>query len=152
MCSCTSLAAASRCVPSASPSCSAAINLQLLSPAGSKSAYKVSQKALDQGCPTHGPRAAWSPLDKLVRPFSLLTSLTSFFKDGKKFSRKGKFFRERQIQLRGREKSWRWTGIGGKMSFPKKGHQKIWDMRGKILWVCYEQLCGCGPFIFKNGN
>ena len=44
ICSCTSLAAASICAASASPSCSAAINSQLLNPAGSKSAYKVSQK------------------------------------------------------------------------------------------------------------
>ena len=59
ICSCTSLAVVSRCAASASPSCSAAINLQLLNPAGSKSAYKgafnwskndLAQKSLEPNC------------------------------------------------------------------------------------------------------
>ena len=51
---------------------------------------------LDQGCPTRGP------LDKFVRPFSLLSSLTSFFKAGKIFSARENFSREANSVERGK--------------------------------------------------
>ena len=76
MCSCTSLAAESRCVASASPSCSTAINLQLLNPAGSKSAYKVSEKALDQRWPTQLHR--WANIsDPILKRAAKLLLMTN---------------------------------------------------------------------------
>ena len=71
---------------------------------------------LGKGCPTRGP------LDKLVRPFSLLSSFTLFYGQ-KKFLRRKNISGEADLVERGRKNIERekiLAGIAGKMKFSKK--------------------------------